>query len=464
MREYQTDAMAEFPGQGPAGAASDPLEPGLVLLYAEPFASLPAAWPLRPGRTTLGRDPDVGVHLPVSAVSRRHAEIEWQGATGLLRDLDSRNGTLVDGRRVRVARLEAGSEVRVGDAILKVVDRGLADYGRYRIDGVMVGGAERRCRSGTSLVGGRSLDRIAAHLEQIGAAALSVLVLGETGTGKEVAAHDLHRMSGRRGAFCAVNCAAIPSNLLESELFGYRRGAFSGAERDKPGLFRAAHGGTLLLDEIGELPLEAQAKLLRAIERKEVFPLGATAPEPADVRVIGATNRDLRRLAAAGAFRADLLGRLSEAEVALPPLRERKEDLLQLVTTFLARQERPHLRPDLSFMIGALHYDWPLNVRELEGCIKRAVAIATGDRLTAEHLPDSVREGMVGYGTPAVVPDATERARAPEAARAPSADELRDLLVRHQGNVAAVGRELGKERMQIHRWLRRYGIDVAEYR
>jgi len=464
MGEYQTDAMAEFPGHGRGGAALDPLEPGLVLLYAEPFNALPAAWPLRPGRTILGRDPDAGVHLPVRAVSRRHAEIEWQGTSGILRDLDSRNGTLVDGRRTQVTRLEAGSEIRVGDAILKVVDRGLSEYARYRIDGVMVGGAARKCRSGTNLVGGRSLDRIAAHLEQIAAAALNVLVLGETGTGKEVAARDLHRMSGRRGAFCAVNCAAIPSNLLESELFGYRRGAFSGAERDKPGLFRAAHGGTLLLDEIGELPLEAQAKLLRVLERKEVFPLGATAPEPVDVRVIGATNRDLRRLTTGGAFRADLLGRLGEAEVALPPLRERKEDLLQLVTAFLARQERPRLRPDLSFMIGALHYDWPLNVRELEACIKRAVAIATEDRLTAEHLPEAVREAMTGYGTPAAAPSPPERGRAAEPARAPSAEELRDLLVRHHGNVAAVGRALGKERMQIHRWLRRYGIDLADYR
>jgi len=464
MGEYQTDAMAEFPGLGPGGAAMDPLEPGLVLLYAEPFASLPAAWPLRPGRTTLGRDPALAVHLPVSAVSRRHAEIDWQGTTGVLRDLESRNGTLVDGRRVEVARLEAGSEIRIGDAILKVVDRAASDYARYRIDGVMTGGAERRCRAGTSLVGGRALDRIAAHLEQIATATLNVLVLGETGTGKEVAARDLHRMSGRRGAFCAVNCAAIPSNLLESELFGYRRGAFSGAERDKPGLFRAAHGGTLLLDEVGELPPDAQAKLLRAIERKEVFPLGATAPEPADVRIIGATNRDLRRLAATGAFRADLLGRLGEAEVALPPLRERKEDVLQLVTTFLARQGRPHLRPDLSFMIGALHYDWPLNVRELEACIKRAVAITTGERLTAEHLPEAVQEAMVGYGTPAAAATPAAQTRTPEASRTPSADELRQLLVRHQGNVAAVGRELGKERMQIHRWLRRYGIDLADFR
>jgi hypothetical protein len=464
MGEYQTDAMAEFPGLGPGGAATDPLDPGLVLLYAEPFVSLPAAWPLRPGEDALGRDPDLAVFLPVSAVSRRHAEIEWQGTTGILRDLDSRNGTFVDGRRVEVARVEAGSELRIGDAILKVVDRGASDYARYRIDGVMVGGASGDVALAPVWWAGAPSTASPPISSGSPPRRSTSSSSAKTGTGKEVAARDLHRMSGRRGAFCAVNCAAIPSNLLESELFGYRRGAFSGAERDKPGLFRAAHGGTLLLDEVGELPPDAQAKLLRAIERKEVFPLGATAPEPADVRIIGATNRDLRRLVATGAFRADLLGRLAEAEVALPPLRERKEDLLQLVTTFLARQGRPHLRPDLSFMIGALHYDWPLNVRELEACIKRAVAIATGERLTAEHLPEAVQEAMVGYGTPAAAPNPAERARAPEASRAPSADELRELLLRNRGNVAAVGRELGKERMQIHRWLRRYGIDVAEYR
>jgi DNA-binding NtrC family response regulator len=464
MGDYQTDAWTVFPVPGPGGAQGEAPEPGLVLLYADAYAHLPTTGALPQGRTTLGRDLGAEIHLPVNAVSRRHAEIDWRGTSGVLRDLDSRNGSVVDGRRVATAALEDGSEIRIGDAILKVVTHGLTEYSGYRLDGVMVGGAQRRCRSGTSVGGGRALHRIAAHVEQIALAELNVLVLGETGTGKEVVARDLHRMSGRSGAFCAVNCAAIPQNLLESELFGYRRGAFSGADRDKPGLFRAAHGGTLLLDEIGDMPPEAQAKLLRAIERKEVFPLGATAPEPTDVRIVSATHRDLRRLVATGAFRSDLLGRLGEAEVRLPPLRDRKEDLLQLITAFLARLGRPDLRPSLSFMIGALHYDWPLNVRELEACVKRAVALATGPSLTAEHLPEAIQGAMVGYGTRA--PDAMGTVRPPgaEPARAPGPDDLRELLARHQGNLAAVARELGKERMQIHRWLRRYGIDVSEYR
>lgn len=464
MGEFQTDAMAQFPVLGPGHPGGGPLEPGLVLLYAEAFAALPAAWPLRTGTTLIGSGEDPDVRLPVSAVSRRHAQIDWRGDSGVLRDLGSRNGSFVDGRRVQVSRIEAGSEIRVGDAVLKIVDRCLSRHQGYRIDGVMLGGARRQCVAGTSLIGGLLLDRIAAQIEQLAPAAINVLILGESGTGKELAARDLHRASGRRGDFSAVNCAAIPANLVESELFGYRRGAFSGADRDKPGLFRLAHGGTLLLDEIGELPLDAQAKLLRAIERKEVFPLGATSAETTDVRVVCATNRDLRHGVTTGTFRGDLLGRLAEVEIRLPPLRERKEDLFQLVVALLARHHRPELRPSLSFMIGALHYDWPLNVRELEACIKRAVALAPGPALTAEHLPETVQAGMVHYGELSTEQESIPRTRMASGSLVPTAEELRSILVRHHGNVTAVSRELGKERMQIHRWLRRYGINVTDYR
>jgi transcriptional regulator with GAF, ATPase, and Fis domain len=228
-------------------------------------------------------------------------------------------------------------------------------------------------------------------------------------------------LSGRPGRFGAVNCAAIPGNLIESELFGFKRGAFSGADRDKPGLIRGADNGTLLLDEIGDMPLEAQAKLLRVLQSKEVLPLGATAPERVDVRVIAATHRDLGRL------------------------------------------------PSFPFMTALLHYDWPYNVRELEACIKRCVALAESPTLGPELLPDTVSEAMNDYGRsgplsgasgerrPSVVPPLSE-------AGAPSEAELREMLARHAGNVAAVGRELGKARMQIHRWMKRYGIEVEDYR
>jgi len=174
------------------------------------------------------------------------------------------------------------------------------------------------------------------------------VILGETGTGKEVAARGIHRASGRRGSFQAINCAAIPPSLLESELFGYRRGAFSGADRDKPGLIKLADGGTLFLDEIGDMPLDAQAKLLRVLQAREVFPLGATTAEHVNIRVACATHRDLNRLVKEGKFRGDLFARLNEHVVRLPPLRERKEDVYQLARSFTARYGRPRARASRS--------------------------------------------------------------------------------------------------------------------
>jgi transcriptional regulator with GAF, ATPase, and Fis domain len=225
-----------------------------------------------------------------------------------------------------------------------------------------------------------------------------------------------------------------------------------------------ADGGTLLLDEIGDMPLEAQAKLLRVLQAKEVLPLGATVPERIDVRVVCATHRDLGRLQREGKFREDLFGRLNEYKRVLPPLHERKEDIFALVRSFLYRQGRMDLTPTFPFMTALLHYDWPYNVRELEACIKRSVALADGPVLLPEHLPEAVTQAMDGYGRVAAAPG-TLPARAPVAgADAPAEAELRALLAQHGGNVAAVGRELGKARMQIHRWMKRYAIEVEDYR
>ncbi len=242
------------------------------------------------------------------------------------------------------------------------------------------------------------MDAIAAELERVAPTLLSCVLLGESGTGKEVAALELHRASGRRGAFHAINCAAIPYALLESELFGYRRGAFSGADRDKPGLVKLADGGTLFLDEIGDMPLEAQAKLLRVLQSREVFPLGATAPERVNVRVVCATHRDLRQSVGEGKFRGDLFARLGEYCLVLPPLRDRKEDVYQLARHFGARYAGRDITLSFSFVVALLHHDWPFNVRELESCMKRAVALADGDVLDTAQLPDSIATRMREYG------------------------------------------------------------------
>jgi DNA-binding NtrC family response regulator len=463
MADQTTGAMQEFgvpagPEPG-AGAAA-----GLVLLYAEEYEGLPAAWLLTSPRMVIGREA-ADLTVPVKAISRTHAEIRRRGDAWVLRDLGSRNGTLVDGVAIDETALEPASEIRIGDAIFKFVDSHAEAFARYRIDGVMLG-AERQSPPDTTLLGGYQMDRIAADVERVAPTELSVMLLGESGTGKEVVARELHRRSRRKGHFCAVNCAAIPGSLIESELFGFKRGAFSGADRDKPGLIKTADDGMLLLDEIGDMPLEAQAKLLRVLQTKEVFPLGATAAERVDVRIVCATHRDLTKLQAAGKFRPDLFARLNEYQLRLPPLRERKEDVFLLFKAFLARHGRPDYRPTFPFVAGLLHYDWPYNVRELEACAKRCVALSDSATLDEEQLPESIRDAMRDLAKPPGAQTPSQPPPPPPVARraVPTAEELRQLLQQHQGNVAAVGRELGKARMQIHRWMKRYGVDIDDFR
>jgi transcriptional regulator with AAA-type ATPase domain len=462
MTDHATDAMQQFGAAGPIGPSTSA---GLVLLYAEGFATLPSAWTLRTaGSNRIGANPSVDLVLPVHAVSRQHAEIARERGSWILRDLRSTNGTFVDGYRVSEARLEHGQEIRLGDAIVKFVAADVEGYSTFRIDGSVTPGAARQGGVIPGLIGGYQIDRIARQLELVareapGATPLSVLLLGESGTGKEVVAQAIHQKSGRRGDFRAVNCAALPKDLVESELFGYRRGAFSGAVRDKPGLIRMAHRGTLLLDEIGDMPLDAQAKLLRVLQSKELFPLGATEPEPVDVRIIGATHRNLDQLLKEGRFRQDLYARLNEYHLQLPPLRDRKEDIFMLLGEFFRRHGGRDLRVTFPFMTALLHYDWPYNVRELESCAKRCVVLSEGKDLAEDMLTDDIAREMAGYGQEFAPGEAGK-----DESVAPGRDDLLRLLERHQGNVAAVGRELGKARMQIHRWLKRYSIDINDFR
>lgn len=459
--EAPTGAMQEFRGS-PSQPARKRLA-GLVLLYADTFRELPAAYLLQTERHVIGRDAaSVDLVLKAPAVSRVHAEVVRDGRSFVVRDLDSRNGVIVNGRKVGSARLEPLDELRIGDAIFKFVEAGAEEYARYRIDGAMPHGQSRRAQRPSALAGGFQIDTIVAEIERVAATPLSVIVRGPSGTGKEVIASELHRLSGRRGKLAAINCTALPQNLIESELFGYKRGAFSGADRDKPGLIRHADGGTLLLDEIGDMPLEAQAKLLRVLQAREVLPLGATSPESVDVRVVAATHRDLERLQREGKFREDLFARLNEYAVELPALHERKEDVFLLTQTFLARHGGAGKLPSFPFMTGLLNYDFPYNVRELEACIKRALALTDGATLEPEVLPEVVQEAMTDYGS-----EHGRRSQPPEdeeSQGAPDEPALRELLTKHQGNVAAVGRELGKARMQVHRWMKRFNIDVSDYR
>ena len=471
------DALPSF------DAALDPT-PGLVLVYSRLHPHLPSAVAFAADVTTIGRESDNSLAIPEAAVSRYHARVEKRPDGWWIVDSASTNGTIVNGARVAEHRLVDHDLVRVGDTLFRVAERGVFAYSAYRVDGTVVDAA-RPVRHGIReplLIGGYQIDLLLERLEKVAKTPIAIVVLGESGTGKELVAREVHALSERKGPFQAINCAALPANLIESELFGYRRGAFTGAATDKVGLVKAAHGGTLFLDEIGDMPLEAQAKLLRVLQEKEVTPIGATAPERVDVRIICATHRDLDLLVAEGRFRGDLLARLRELVATLPPLRFRREDLHVLVRHFLARAGRATTQVGFAFMLGVAHYDWPYNVRELESAVKLACVLSEGAELDLVHLPETVRRALDGHGqrasarpaslpTPAmgtpVVGAGAVPTSPPTGAKhvaTPSEQELRSLLARHKGNIAAVGRDLGKERMQIHRWLKRYNIDIDQYR
>ncbi len=462
---------------------SDPTA-GLALVYSRLHMHLPSAVPFAVPVVSIGRESDNSLSIPEAAVSRYHARFERRpdGHVWVI-DNQSTNGTFVNGRRIKEQALVGHDVVRIGDTVLRYVEHGIYGFGAYRLDGAVVQQA-RPFSHGVEkplLIGGYQIDAIIDRIAKVAQSNISVVVHGESGTGKELVAREIHRLSGRKGLFQAINCAALPANLIESELFGYRRGAFSGATSDKPGLVRAAHGGTLFLDEVGDMPLEAQAKLLRVLQEKEVLPLGATSAERVDVRVVCATHRDLEASVAQGTFRGDLLARLRKLSVTLPPLRERREDLYLLVLHFLSRLGRSSADLSFPFMLALAHYDWPYNVRELESAVRVAVTLSGGAPLDLVHLPETVRRSLDGHGLPAdaaqegrVLPAAAQTLREPTTpgraslARArgdaPTEEDLRELLRRPQGNIAAVGRELGKERMQVHRWLKRYNLDIEDFR
>lgn len=451
----------------PAVEATRDPTPGFVLLYSRLHKQLPSAVPFASETTTFGREADNVLCVPEAAVSRYHGRVERRAEGCWLVDNGSTNGLLVNGVRVESARLENHDVVRIGDTLVRYADSGVYGYGAYRVDGSVVESARpiRHGIEGTPLVGGFQVDLLLDRIAKVARTQLSVVVTGESGTGKELIARTLHLASERKGPFQAINCAALPANLIESELFGYRKGAFTGAAQDKTGQVKAANKGTLFLDEIGDMPLEAQAKLLRVLQERQVLPIGATVPEPVDVRVVCATHRTLEDRVQDGTFRGDLFARLREFTAHLPPLRERREDLHPLVRHFLAKAGRPDATVSLPYMVGLAHYAWPYNVRELESAVKLSVALSEGlPELDLPHLPEPIKMCLKGHGETRAAsivpaPERPTRANGP-----PTEQHLRDLLTRYTGNIAAVGRELGKERMQVHRWLKRYAIDPNEYR
>ena len=311
-----------------------------------------------------------------------------------------------------------------------------------------------------------SMRAVYELITKAGPTTASVLITGESGTGKELAARALHEEStGRRGPFVPLNCSALPGDLVEAELFGHTRGAFTGADEDRRGLIEAADGGTLFLDEVEDLAPAAQAKLLRVVEERKVTPLGSNDPVAVDVRLIAATNRDLEAGVAAGSFREDLLFRLRVVTIHLPPLRERREDIPRLAVEFLRHFSEIHGREVAELTDaarGALAaYAWPGNVRELRNAVERAVVLASSDRLDVGDLPPEVsgRPAEATAAPAAEVPFAEARE---EAVRGFAKSYLEAALKRHGGNISEAARSLGLHRQSLQRTLKRLGIRPSD--
>jgi len=359
------------------------------------------AYPLPPqGRIVLGRAPVTGIVVDHASVSREHAAVYVAQGTLTLEDLGSRNGTRVRGRTL-------GSGERASVAVNEVFELGAVSVAvrgpaRSATSAPLEGPSER------GVLGG-GLARAYELADLVAPAPVSVLLLGETGVGKTFAAERIHRRSGRGGSLVKLNCAAVPEALLEGELFGYERGAFTGAQNAKPGLFEAAHEGTLLLDEIGDMPLTTQAKLLHVVEHGEVTRLGALKPRPVDVRIVAATHRDLAQMAAEGRFRSDLYYRINGISITIPALRERREDIVGIAEELLAaacarmRRPTPTFSPEARDALVA--YAWPGNLRELRNVMDRVAVLGREATISREvlGLPAEAPRSVPGSGA---APDA----------------------------------------------------------
>lgn len=377
-------------------------------------------------------------------MSSAHARITRVRGSWVLEDTGSRNGTRVGGELVEQRPLSDGDTIELGRTLL-LFREGLPRCTTLDLD-------EAATKAMTLVP---SLEMEFQRLARIARASnVSILIEGESGSGKEVLARQISEWAGRSNSFVAVNCGALAENLVESELFGATRGAFSGATHDRIGFVRSADKGTLFLDEIAELPLPSQATLLRVLQEHEVVPVGSTKPIPVDIQVLSATHQDLERRISAGQFRQDLFARVSGFKTRLPTLAERKEDLGVLIRSLLSKIEggdRVRFTSEAVRML--LLHTWPLNVRELGHMLQAAVLLSPDGLIDAQHLPTELGKLPASRPPPPLTSDqATQR------------DELIALLRRHEGNISAVARDLGKARMQVQRWLKRYDLDAESYR
>ncbi|MGK4002334.1 sigma 54-interacting transcriptional regulator [Sorangium sp. So ce1036] len=457
------------------GAVSEHLRtrgptPGLLLVFSVDSPRCDVL-PLTDGEIELGRGEVAGVPLDDLRMSRRHARVRCEGGRWEIEDLDSRNGTSLDG--IPLTGVRAGADLRVvrtGSSVFLLE----ADVEPFRVGIVRSGGTIR----------GATLSRAWGAIDGAARSGTTLHITGESGTGKEHAARAFHALGPRRGGpFVALNCAAIPDGLAERLLFGARKGAYSGATADAEGHVQAAHGGVLFLDEVAELDLGVQAKLLRALETREVIPLGASRPLPVDFALVSATHRDLRAQVAAGKLREDLYFRIARPAVRIPRLSERLEEIPWLVDAALRSagaaaapgQESAPPAAHASLIEACLLRPWPGNVRELMVEIRAAAQEAQLARcpvVQARHLSPSAGKIFTPSTTSAPAPSAPRAApmasqppqqaqqapgeRRPRRAAALPADQvIEEALRREDGNVARTARVLGVHRTQLRRWIER---------
>jgi len=409
------------------------------------------------GPVTIGSDATCHLTLHDRAVSRKHAVIAYTDGQFTVKDLKSRNGTFLGGARVMEASVPLGAVITVGNSAIAIQPR-------FHMREVAPSSAREFGELYGESVGMRELFAV---MERVAPTDVTVLIEGESGTGKELAARAIHRASSRAsGNYVVFDCASIPRELAESELFGHRRGAFSGAVEDRQGALSRAHGGTICLDEIGEMPLDLQPKLLRALETGDIRRVGDDETRKVDVRVIASTNRDLSAEARRGTFRSDLLYRLEVVKLRMPPLRHRPEDVAGLVARLLSSKlaEGDVIGGDnLRKLIG---YSWPGNVRELRNVLDRAVALAPKPARFAELVmnlgPMPTEPLTIGFSFPGVAASAKYKEAKRQLLASFDRAFVEALLERHRGNISEAAAAAGLSRKALYDLIHRT-TGAAEY-
>jgi DNA-binding NtrC family response regulator len=421
---------------------------GLVQIFPRRIDAGCEVYPIA-RHATLGRAAESDIRVMDPCVSRQHARLSRRGSRLHVEDLGSSHGTFVDGEAVGGggADLPDGSLLRMGETLL-LASRELEPYAQplRRLSAAFLGLPR-------DVWGGRAFGEVFAQASRIASLPQPVLILGESGSGKEAVARVIHALRERAGPFVALNVAAIPEPLFEAELFGYVRGAFTGAVQASPGAFREANGGVLFLDEIGDLRNDLQVKLLRALDEMRVRPLGSSESIPVDVRIIAATSRDLVAMRDSKAFRADLYYRLAGAVIEVPPLRERCDEIVALAQVMLARDHS-----DIALNVEAAEalctHTWEGNVRELEHTIHRAavsVRARAGSVLTRADLPQVLQ--------PPLIPELR-----PSLPAAISREQLCAAMQESGGNALQTAKRLGISRATLYLWFKRHAIDPRALR